>query len=123
MGQSVKRALVVDDEGSLRDIISEVLKILNIESYTAESGAEAIKIASQHSNEIDLMLIDMLMPKMSGGETYKKLKEFLPDMPVIFMSGYVNDCSDSDIDMDDRHKFLQKPFTITKLKNIISTMI
>jgi two-component system cell cycle sensor histidine kinase/response regulator CckA len=108
--------MVVEDEEALRDIIAEVLNILNIEAVICENGNAAIEKAEQHEKDIDLFLIDLFMPEMSGEETYKQLSRSFPDRPVIFMSGF----DESSINISENNqKFLKKPFSISDLKDTI----
>ncbi len=118
----IKKALIIDDEDALRDIISEVLAMQDISTIQAANGNEAIKLATEHKENIDLLIIDMFMPVMSGEETYKKISEILPDCKVIFMSGYNSDQSFSDTDFGNNQRFLKKPFTISGLKDMIIDM-
>ncbi|MGD9898472.1 MAG: response regulator [Calditrichaceae bacterium] len=118
-----KKALIVDDEEALREIIAEVLSLMDITSYQANNGMEAIEIVSKHKDEIGLLLIDMYMPNMSGEETYRQIEKFLPESLAIFMSGFENDQSFADTPMSTRQRFLKKPFTITQLKDMVLELI
>ena len=117
-----KKALIVDDEAALREIIIEILKTLDFTSYPAENGKEAIKIASLH-NHFDLFVIDMNMPGMSGEETYDNLKKNYPNTPSLFMSGY--DLSDEVelLNLSCANTFLKKPFSISELTQIVSSLL
>lgn len=119
MANEFKTALIVDDEEALREIISEVLELLGIESIIAEDGMQALELAGQHKNAIDLLLIDMFMPNLSGEETFVKLEEIIPGKPVIFMSGYDQDNDKISITTGGRHHFLKKPFGIGQLKELV----
>ena len=121
MNNLKKRGLIVDDEEALRDIVTEVLELLNMESATASSGIEAIKIASDSANHFDIMIIDMYMPNMKGDETYEKLKEFYPDCPVLFISGL--DRSEEQEMMNPKMQFLKKPFAVKDLQEAINKLI
>ena len=116
----IKKALIVDDEDALRDIIVEVLSMQDIESIQAANGMDAIKLAKEHKDEIDLLILDMFMPVMSGEETYKNISEFMPECNVIFMSGYNSDQSFSETEFNNKQRFLKKPFTISGLRTLIS---
>jgi CheY-like chemotaxis protein len=118
----IKKALIIDDEDALREIISEVLAMQDIRTIQAANGNEAIRLAAEHKEDIDLLIIDMFMPVMSGEETYKQISEILPDCKVIFMSGYNSDQSFSDTDFGSNQRILKKPFTITGLKDMITDM-
>lgn len=119
---NIKKALIVDDEDALREIISEVLGMQNIETLQAANGNQAIQLAKEKKEEIDLLIIDMFMPAMSGEETYKQINEFLPGTKVIFMSGYNNDLSFTNTEFGDTQRFLKKPFTIASLRDLIVEM-
>ncbi len=122
MGVEISKALVVDDEESLREIIVEVLEILGIKSIEARDGEQAIGIAREHGQAIDVVFLDLFMPRMSGEETYHKLKEIIPDKPVVFMSGYDQQHPKTANIIGDGNKFLKKPFTINQIKEIILSL-
>ncbi|MBN1408966.1 MAG: response regulator [Calditrichaceae bacterium] len=119
--ENKKRALVIDDEEALRDIVTEVLDMIDMESATASSGMDALKIASNHSNQFDVMVIDMYMPDLTGEETYEKLKEFYPNCPVLFISGL--DRSEKYKISDPKIQFLKKPFAVKDLQDAINELI
>jgi len=116
-----KRALVIDDEEALRDIVTEVLDMVNMEAITASSGIEALKIASVPANYFDIMVIDMYMPHMTGDETYEKLRQIYPDCPVLFISGL--DRSEEQKITDPKMQFLKKPFAVKDIQDAINKLI
>ena len=121
MENKKKIAFVIDDEEALRDIVTEVLAMVDIESITASSGVEAIKMVTEHSNQIDIMIIDMYMPDLTGEETYEKLKEFYPNCPVLYISGL--DRSEDYKSSDPNVQFLKKPFAVKDLQDAIKKLI
>lgn len=121
MDDSRKKVLVVDDEEALRDIITEVLDMVNVQSITASTGMEAIEIAEQLDQPIDLMIIDLFMPNMNGKEVYEKLKAFYPNCPVLFISGY--ESINKKIPSRTNQRFLKKPFTLDQLQKTILELI
>ncbi|MDL1959950.1 MAG: response regulator [Deltaproteobacteria bacterium] len=80
--------LVVDDEEVVRDLTLEVLSVHGYNVLLAQDGLEAINVYKAFGHDIDLVLLDMFMPKLSGKEAYEKLKEINPDIKVLFCSGY-----------------------------------
>lgn len=118
-----KKALIIDDEEALREVIVEVLSLSGIDSFMAENGAKAIELASQHKNEIGLLLIDLFMPDLSGIETYQQLCKVLPAIPVIFMSGLNNDQELFSSLNRDNYIFLKKPFSIEALIETVSNIL
>ena len=121
MEKKKKKALVIDDEEALRDIVTEVLEMVDMEAVTASSGVEALKIVSDYDNNFDVMIIDMYMPDLTGEETYEKLKEFYPNCPVLYISGL--DRSEEYIESDPNVQFLKKPFAVKDLQDAIKKLI
>ncbi|MEJ2543123.1 MAG: response regulator [Calditrichaceae bacterium] len=103
------------------DIVTEVLDMVDMDAVTASSGVEAIKKVSEIQNQIDIMIIDMYMPDMTGEETYEKLKEFYPNCPVLFISGL--DRFEDYKSPDPNVQFLKKPFAVKDLQDAINKLI
>jgi two-component system cell cycle sensor histidine kinase/response regulator CckA len=115
--------LVVDDEEGIRAISSKQLRRLGLEVLTAEDGRQAVDIYRERRAEIDLVLLDLTMPHMDGEEAFRELRHIDPDVRVILASGY----SESDISSRFAGKglagCLQKPYTLTKLRSLLSTLL
>ena len=109
--------LLVDDEEMILDIGKSMLEKLGYHVLTADSGQTALDIVRQNSAEVDLVILDMIMPEMNGGETYKRLKEINPGIKVILCSGYSLDGVANDVLNQSSDGFLQKPFDIKKLSH------
>jgi PAS domain S-box-containing protein len=107
--------LVVEDEEGVRALAREVLKEKGYKVLEASGCDEAISTCEQISNPIHLLLIDMVMPKMSGHELAKRLLELHPEIKVIYMSGYADDTVIQYGALESDVPFLQKPFTPTTL--------
>ena len=80
--------LVVDDEEVVRDLVLEVLSVHGYNVLLAQDGLEAIHVYKAFGHTIDLVLLDMIMPRMGGKEAYEKLKEINSDIKVLFCTGY-----------------------------------
>ncbi|MBN2467810.1 MAG: response regulator, partial [Deltaproteobacteria bacterium] len=107
--------LLVDDEEMVAKVNEELLRILGYEVMVANSGKEALEIYRYHQKQIDMIILDMIMPDMSGSETYDHLKELNPDVKVLLSSGYSVDGQASDILKRGCKGFIQKPFTVMQL--------
>jgi CheY-like chemotaxis protein len=83
--------LVVEDESLLRSLASRVLEAAGYRIYQAPNGAAALEFLNAHPGEVDLVLTDIVMPRMSGRELAEKLRERRPGLPILFMSGYSGD--------------------------------
>jgi PAS domain S-box-containing protein len=107
--------LLVDDENMVLEVSRALLESIGYRVYTAGSGEEAINVYMEKENEINMVLLDMIMPGISGGETFRHLKEINPDIKVVLSSGYsINDQAQEILDRGCRG-FLQKPFSIETL--------
>ena len=80
--------LFVDDEDMIIEVAEDLLEKLGYKVLIAKSGKEAIKTYKKNKEQIDIVILDMVMPDMSGGETYDNLKEIYPDIKVLLVSGY-----------------------------------
>lgn len=80
--------LVVDDDEMILDVMSEMLGMLGYKVLTADNGLTAIDIYRRRSESVDLVLLDIIMPKLNGDEVFERLKLINPDIKVICASGY-----------------------------------
>jgi two-component system cell cycle sensor histidine kinase/response regulator CckA len=107
--------LLVDDEEMILEVGEELLKALGYQVRTAGSGAEAVELFKEQKDSIDLVILDMIMPGMGGGEAYDRLKEINPDLKALLSSGYSLDGQAHDIMKRGCNGFIQKPFNLTEL--------
>ncbi|HAJ26414.1 MAG TPA: hypothetical protein DCG53_04085 [Syntrophus sp. (in: bacteria)] len=115
--------LIVDDEEMNIIVIKEMLEMLGYNIYAAGSGQEALAIYSERVAEIDLVVMDMIMPGIGGGKTFDYLKGINPDVKVILASGYsVNGEARSIMERGCRD-FIQKPFQLHDLTGRIRKVL
>lgn len=107
--------LVVDDEPLVLSLLERVLRNSGFDVVEAGSGPEALEIARARNGKIDVMLTDLNMPGMSGQELTARVKTEMPDLPVIYMSGYCDRAGAGLDALDGSIAFLQKPFNQTSL--------
>lgn len=111
--------LVVEDETGVRELASEFLRNGGYTVLQAKNGLEALEISREHKGAIHLLLSDLVMPKMGGKELASRLKLLIPDVRVMFMTGYAGFSSDGEEAMPGREVVLQKPFSrISLLKKV-----
>jgi signal transduction histidine kinase/ActR/RegA family two-component response regulator len=103
--------LVVEDESSVRELIVRVLSEKGYRMLCAAEGNEGLRIAGNHREPIDLLLTDMVMPRMGGRELANRLEAAMPGLKVLFMSGYTEDAVSHRGVLQVGLSFLQKPFT------------
>jgi len=116
--------LVVEDEAGIRTLMRKILQKQGYNVLEAGNGEEALQLSAQHSETIDLLLTDVVMPRMGGKELADHLKDERPGIKVLFVSGY----SDEDLaqhgPLPREAAFLQKPFSlvalIEKVRNLLS---
>lgn len=107
--------LLVDDEQMILDVGKQFLTTMGYRCLTAEGGKEAIDLFLDKNTRIDMVILDMVMPKMSGGETYRILKEIDPEVKVLLSSGYSIDGQAKEILELGCSGFIQKPFNLKEL--------
>jgi DNA-binding NtrC family response regulator len=113
--QFKKKVLIVDDEEYLRQILVDVMDINDIDSIAVDEGQKALEIYKKEKNIIGLVLLDLILPKETGVETYKKLCMINPDVKVIFMSGLGDKESLQTIPNYNEFEFLKKPFSMDEV--------
>ena len=106
--------LVVDDEADVRELAEEMLRRLDYEVITAREGSEAVAALRTHADKIDVVLLDLTMPGLSGEETLREIRSIEPDQEVVLMSGYSEEFAGSRFE-GRIAGFLQKPFTREEL--------
>jgi two-component system cell cycle sensor histidine kinase/response regulator CckA len=107
--------LFVDDEEIIVEIATELLNRLGYNVIVSESGREAVAVYAAQKEQIDVVILDMIMPDMSGGEVYDRIKEIDPGAKVLLSSGYSFNGKASEIVKRGCNGFIQKPFKIEEL--------
>jgi CheY-like chemotaxis protein len=90
---------------------------------TARAGREAIEVYKKHRDTVDLVLLDIIMPNMKGGEVFDRLKEINPEVKVLLSSGYSIDGEASKILERGCSGFIQKPFDMNQLSQSIGALL
>ena len=114
--------LVVDDEISVREIIKASLEAYNYRVITATDGIDALSIYAQHQAEIQIVLLDLMMPSLDCASTIRTLQRINSDISIVVMSGLstnepIKNMSDVSI-----QGFLTKPFTVQALLQILQRL-
>ncbi len=107
--------LLVEDDPALRKIVSQMLERGQYEVLEAEDPEEAIRIAEGHQGNIDLLVTDVVMPKMSGPELFRHLEGPLPEMKVLYMSGYTDEAIEHHGIFGAGRAFIDKPFSLREV--------
>jgi PAS domain S-box-containing protein len=107
--------LVVEDEATVRNLLRRILQSRGYTILEALNGQEAIEVAQQHVGRIDLLITDLVMPRMSGRELAKRLTQIRPEMRTLLMSGYSDKVALDQGMLHASAAFMQKPFSPTDL--------
>jgi two-component system, cell cycle sensor histidine kinase and response regulator CckA len=118
-----KTLLLVEDEDMVALISDQMLTRLGHNVFVARSGLDALSIFQEHREKIDLVILDMIMPGMSGTETFERLKAIDPGVNVLLSSGYPLNGPAEDILRRGCRGFIQKPFTIEQLDRKIRGLL
>ena len=115
--------LIVDDDPMVRESFVTLLNCSGFSTHVVASGNEAIKFLRSNDFSIDVVLLDLLMPKMNGVETLIAIREIEPSMPVVIVSGYAEHEMLEDVNAYVVQSFLSKPCSISSLTGAIKTAI
>jgi len=107
--------LLVEDEDAVRAATTEFLRLHGYTVLEAKDGLDALAVAKNHGSTIDLVVTDVVMPNMSGGQLAKQLEGFRPETKILFVSGYAGKTVIDHNVLDLETNFLQKPFTLRQL--------
>jgi PAS domain S-box-containing protein len=107
--------LVVEDERAVSSLVVGVLRGKGYRVLLAHDGAEAVELFRQHRDEVELILTDVVMPKLSGADLVLRVRRQGSQVPVLFMSGYTDDALSKLDEVDEVVDLLEKPFTANQL--------
>jgi len=115
--------LLIDDEKMILDVGCELLEELGYTVLSALSGREALDIFRKNSDKIDLIIMDMIMPGMGGGETFDRIRNINPNVKVLLSSGYSVNGQATKILRRGCNGFIQKPFNLNQLAEKIGNIM
>lgn len=112
--------LVVDDDDVMREMAGDMLEDAGYETLAAASGAEAIDLYQEHAGQIDLVLLDMIMPEMDGHACLKELRRLDSGVRVLISSGFIKDAAVDELLAGGALGFIHKPFRMTELGQAVA---
>jgi CheY-like chemotaxis protein len=115
--------LVVEDEPQVRKMIRLTLEKSGYTVVSAANGIEAVSKFRTHQNDIDLVILDMVMPEMGGQQCFHELKGMNPDVKIVIMTGYTADGSADDFVRDGALQIIEKPFELREFTKIVQRAI
>jgi two-component system, cell cycle sensor histidine kinase and response regulator CckA len=109
--------LLADDEAALRHAVAEILRQTGYTVFEADTALDALELAKSHAGEIEVLLTDIVMPGLRGTELAAQVRALRPGIKVIYMSGYAEGISETQL--PDDSQYLQKPFRFATLLNTL----
>ena len=123
MNEEKKTVLVVDDEELVREVEATLLQIIGYNTLMACNSREACQLFKDKYKQIDLVILDMIMPDENGATTYKRLKQINPDVKVLISTGYMKDVKVDEILNDSPNQLIMKPFKLGELTSKIDSIL
>ncbi|MDP2886821.1 MAG: response regulator [Ignavibacteria bacterium] len=111
--------LVVEDEDVLRDLLATLLQMQGYNVMSARDGEEAVKMFSEHTGEIALVISDLDLPKLSGWDAFKVMNEKSANVRFLLASGYLDPSQKSEVLKSGVKRFVQKPYRIDEVLRAI----
>ncbi len=123
MNEKKGTILVVDDEELVLDVEVTLLQRIGYNTLMACNSREACQLFKDNNEQIDLVILDMIMPDENGATTYKRLKSIDPDVKVLISTGYFKDGNVEEILNDSQNELIMKPFKLGEFANKIDTIL
>ena len=121
--KGTETVLLVDDEPALREMAESMLAALGYRTFVAEDGEAACRIFREHAGEIDLVILDIIMPKMGGREAFREMRRLKPKIPVLLSSGYSVEGLVRQILAEGADGFLPKPYGLSQVARAIRRVL
>lgn len=115
--------LVIDDELDVREAVTDILDIKGLHVLAAADGKSGLHLYREHQDEVDLVLLDLSMPKMGGEETCRRLRELDPGVSVLITSGYDKGGTEAPLARLQPDGFLPKPYDMARLVNAVFELL
>ena len=115
--------LIVDDEETPRSVTCRMVRALGYQAHSARDGREALRYLQQHPGEVRLLLTDVVMPYMDGGELAERARDLHPRLPIVLMSSHPVENIGELLAGYPELPFLAKPFTTEKLYQVVTPLL
>lgn len=111
--------LLADDDAKVLELVSTVLQRLGYKVIPASNGKEALGLYDEHKEAIDLLMLDILMPEMSGTSVAIRIRETNPDIPLLFVTAYSDDITDGEMEKLNKYGVIRKPMQMANLGEMV----
>lgn len=118
----INTILLVDDNEMVMDITRDILEDEGYQVVSTFLPSVALQLIENKSISVDLLLTDVVMPQMNGPDMYRHMKELLPELPVLYMSGY-SDHAIHGVMMGEKVEYLAKPFNSSSLLQRVARLL
>jgi len=115
--------LLADDDNDVRETVAEVLRSLDYTVLTVENGEAACRRFEGMPGEVDLVILDLVMPVMGGSEAAERIRQLRPDVPIVFATGYDKSKAIDAGRLPRRSAVLSKPFQVSELAHVIDRLL
>jgi DNA-binding NtrC family response regulator len=119
MGAARGRILLVDDQEEVREVCGAMLATLGYEVVTASDGLEGVEAYARLAEGIDLVIVDMVMPNLSGRDCFRRIRDIRPDVRAILSTGYSLEGAVEETMREGICGFIQKPYRLEQLARAI----
>lgn len=121
MNKDSKYILAIDDNSILLETVRDILMMINVNVYMANSGKMGLTLFSKHHSELDMVIVDMVMPEMSGEETIRRIRQLDKKIPVVLSTGYIP----KNVDLKELkvNAYLVKPYTIEDMTDLVNSFL
>lgn len=123
MNETKATILVIDDEELVLDVEVTLLQRMGYNTLIARNSREACRLFKDKNEQIDLVILDMIMPDENGATTYKCLKSINPDVKVLISTGYFKDSKVEEILNDRQNELIMKPFKLGEFSNKVDAIL
>jgi CheY-like chemotaxis protein len=117
MENEARRVLIVDDNPNMSNLLSDMLEVFDFSSQRASDGEEALSLLNQE--DFSLLITDLRMPKMTGLELLKAVKDKYPRLPVVVITGYSTEATEQELLTAKADGFLNKPFRMNDIESVL----
>ena len=113
----------MDDEDLILQAIGSALQTLGLEVLTARDGLEALERFREAQPRLDLVLMDLTMPRMDGREAFRAMHDLDPSVPIVLSSGFTEQDSVQTLSGENPTGFIQKPYQIKELRQLLQRVL
>ncbi len=123
LSRGTGKIIIIDDEEMILEVGEAMLMELGYDVIIAQGGNRGVQIVEQEGKNIDLIILDLVMPGMDGEKTFHKIREYNKEVPVILASGYATDEITAQVLKEGCSGFIQKPFSMSELSQKVKAAL